>query len=100
MTYWVLIPATEDREKMQSKVIRQIQKPKPTTKRVKNYPWIHGFDTKNGAIEHLSKMQVLNRYRPKGFKTYDLRTKRKSVSQDITTSSLELQGSIETSQGL
>jgi hypothetical protein len=73
MTYWTIIPAAEERKIRQTKVFKQFNKPKPTSDRVKNYPWIHGFPTKNAAIEHLNKMDVPNEMRPDGFKTYDIR---------------------------
>jgi hypothetical protein len=73
MTYWTIIPAQEERGIRQSKVFKQFNKPKPTSDRVKNYPWIHGFKTKNEAIEHLNEMGVPNEMRPAGYKKYDIR---------------------------
>ena len=73
MSWWTLVPKEEERKSRQSKILDQIRKPNPTSDRVRNYPYIHGFKTKKEAIIHLNKMGVPNDTRPEGFKSYDLR---------------------------
>jgi hypothetical protein len=66
------VPAIEDREKLECRVIRQISEPKRESVRNRYYPHVQSFKMKKEAIAHLNEMGIKNAYRPKGYKTYDM----------------------------